>query len=139
MDIFSTVTTNLCNLQNNYSKSPTLPFINIHTTFSLTNSSVSDVEDSILLVCFDLDGELLRGTEGGLVREREEANLVQSIRSVGDQFSKEDLTGGGRGGGAGGGGGGVGGGGREREGRKDGKGRERERERLCKLASVMKL
>ena len=68
------------------------------------------MEDSILLVRFDLDGELLSGRESTLVGQGEEPDLVQSIRGVGDQLTEEDLTG------------------REKEGRRDRK-RERERER----------
>ena len=46
---------------------------------------------AILLVSLDLDGEFLRGTQRRLVSERQETNLVQSIRSVRNQLTKKDL------------------------------------------------
>ena len=49
------------------------------------------MKDSIFLVSFDLDGELLCSRESGLVSEREESNLIQGIGGIGDQLSKEDL------------------------------------------------
>ena len=49
---------------------------------------------SVLLISLDLDGQLLSGRESTLVGQGEEADLVQSIRGVRDQFTKEDLRGG---------------------------------------------
>ena len=51
------------------------------------------MQDSVLLVRLDLDGQLLSGRESTLVSQREEANLVQSIRGVGDQLTEKDLRG----------------------------------------------
>ena len=50
------------------------------------------MKDTILLVSLDFDGEFFCGTEGSLVCQREEADLVQSIRGIGDQLTKEDLA-----------------------------------------------
>ena len=49
---------------------------------------------SVLLISLDLDGQLLSGRESTFVGQGEEADLVQSIRGVRDQFTKEDLRGG---------------------------------------------
>ena len=51
------------------------------------------MQDSILLVRLDLDGQLLSGRESTLVSKGEEPDLVQSIRGVGDQLTEEDLKG----------------------------------------------
>ena len=51
------------------------------------------MQNSILLVSLDLDGELLSGRESTLVSQREEPDLVQSIRGVGNQLTEEDLRG----------------------------------------------
>ena len=50
------------------------------------------MKDTILFVSLDFDGEFFCGTEGSLVCQREEADLVQSIRGIGDQLTKEDLA-----------------------------------------------
>ena len=50
------------------------------------------MEYAILLVSLDLDGELFCGAEGSLVCQSEEPDLVQSVRSIGDQLTKEDLV-----------------------------------------------
>ena len=47
-----------------------------------TYAGICDVQDVVLLVRLDPDGELLRGSQSRLVSQREEPNLVQCVRCV---------------------------------------------------------
>ena len=51
----------------------------IRQTDKPTDSSICDVQDMVIGVCLDPDGEVLRGTQSRLVCQREETNLVQCI------------------------------------------------------------
>ena len=56
-----------------------------------TDTGVRDVQHVVVLVSLDLDAELLRGVQHRFVGEGEQADLVQGVGGVGDQFSQEDL------------------------------------------------
>ena len=47
------------------------------------------MKDLILLVCLDLNDELLSSVEDRFVSEREETNLVQDVGRVRDKFSEK--------------------------------------------------
>lgn len=51
----------------------------IRQTDKPTDASICDVQDMVIRVCLDPDGEVLRGTQSRLVCQREETNLVQCI------------------------------------------------------------
>ena len=50
------------------------------------DAGVGNVKDVSLLVGLDLDAQLLRGGQLGRVRQRQEADLVERVRGVGDQL-----------------------------------------------------
>lgn len=62
-------------------------------TYSLghTNTSITDGEGLVLLVGDDVDTEVLARVKLARVGEGFISDLVESIRTVGDEFSQEDL------------------------------------------------
>ena len=56
-----------------------------------TDTRVDDGENLVLLVGDDPDAELLSGIEDGGIGKGGIADLVNGIRGVGNQFTKEDL------------------------------------------------
>ena len=60
-------------------------------TSKIKPTSISDVQHVVVLVDLDLDGKLLCSTECSLVSQGEESNLVEGIRGIGYQLTKEDL------------------------------------------------
>ena len=49
------------------------------------------MDDVGVALDLDLDGELLGGVKGGLVGKGHEADFVKGIRSVGNQFTEENV------------------------------------------------
>ena len=62
-------------------------------TYSLghTDTGIADGEGLVLLVGDDVDAEILAGVQLAGVRQGLIADLVESIGSVGDKLTKEDL------------------------------------------------
>ena len=56
-----------------------------------TDTSVSDVQHIVFFVHLDLNGHFLGGFKGFFVTDGNEADLVQGIRGIRDQLTKEDL------------------------------------------------
>ena len=55
------------------------------------DTGVADAEELVLLLGGDADVELFLGLKDGGVSERLVADFVESIGTVGNQFTKEDL------------------------------------------------
>lgn len=49
------------------------------------------MQDLVLLVDVDLDGEVVNVTQSVLVRQRQQANLVECVRRVGDKLAQENV------------------------------------------------
>lgn len=62
-----------------------------HVGLGHTNTGIADGERLGLLVGDELDDEILASIKDRWVGEGLVANLVESIRRVGDDFTKEDL------------------------------------------------
>jgi hypothetical protein len=62
-----------------------------HVSLGHADTTVSDGEDFIIFVRDDTNEELLFGFEDRRVGEGGVANFVQSIGTIGDNFTKENL------------------------------------------------
>ena len=62
-----------------------------HVSFGHTDTGIPDTEDLVLLVGTDADVKLLFGVEDGGIGQGRVTDFVESIRTVGDQFTQKDL------------------------------------------------
>jgi hypothetical protein len=62
-----------------------------HVSLGHANATIADGEDLIFFVWSDADEELLLGIEDGGFSEGGVANFVNSIGTIGDEFTEENF------------------------------------------------